>query len=76
MTLRDEIVRVLSTMGLRLSPDKTLITHIDEGVDFLGWRIRRHRKRGTDRYFVYTYPARKSLKAVMAKPGFRSCGGD
>src|SRR6185312_10853852 len=41
---------VLSTMGLRLSPEKTLITHIDEGLDFLGWRIQRHRKRGTDRY--------------------------
>lgn len=65
--LRDEIAGVLSTMGLRLSPDKTLITHIDEGVDFLGWRIQRHRKRGTDRHFVYTYPAKKSLKAVMAK---------
>jgi RNA-directed DNA polymerase len=30
-------------MGLRLSPDKTLITHIDQGLDFLGWRIQRHR---------------------------------
>ncbi|WP_085067383.1 group II intron reverse transcriptase/maturase [Catenuloplanes japonicus] len=67
VTLRDEIAGVLSTMGLRLSPDKTLITHIDEGVDFLGWRIQRHRKRGTNRYFIYTYPAKKSLKAVMAK---------
>ena len=36
-------------MGLRLSPEKTLITHIDEGLDFLGWRIQRHRKRGTSR---------------------------
>jgi RNA-directed DNA polymerase len=44
--LRDEIAEVLSTMGLRLSPEKTLITHIDEGLDFLGWRIQRHRKRG------------------------------
>jgi RNA-directed DNA polymerase len=35
-------------------------------VDFLGWRIQRHRKRGTNRYYVYTYPARKSLKAVMS----------
>ncbi|MEJ7703170.1 MAG: hypothetical protein WKF47_05740 [Geodermatophilaceae bacterium] len=54
-------------MGLRLSPDKTLITHIDEGLDFLGWRIQRHRKRGTSRHYVYTYPAKKSLRAVMAK---------
>ncbi|MDP4505312.1 group II intron maturase-specific domain-containing protein [Nonomuraea turcica] len=54
-------------MGLRLSPDKTLITHIDEGLVFLGWHIQRRRKRGTNRYYVYTYPSRKALKAVMAK---------
>jgi RNA-directed DNA polymerase len=42
-TLREEIAGVLSTMGLRLSQEKTLITHIDEGLDFLGWRIQRHR---------------------------------
>ena len=65
--LRDEIAAVLSPMGLRLSEDKTLITHIDEGLDFLGWRIQRHRKRGTDRHYVYTHPARKALKAVMGK---------
>jgi RNA-directed DNA polymerase len=65
--LREEIAGVISTMGLRLSPEKTLITHIDEGLDFLGWRIQRHRKRGTDRYYVYTYPAKKALRAVMAK---------
>ena len=65
--LREEIAGVLSTMGLRLSQEKTLITHIDEGLDFLGWRIQRHRKRGTDRHYVYTYPARKSVKAVTAQ---------
>ena len=65
--LREEIAGVLSQMGLRLSEDKTLITHIDKGLDFLGWHIQRHRKRGTDRQYVYTYPSRKALKAVMAK---------
>jgi len=33
----------------------------------LGWRIQRHRKRGTNQYYVYTYPSRKALRAVMAK---------
>jgi RNA-directed DNA polymerase len=66
-TLRDEIAGVLSTMGLRLSPEKTLITHIDKGLVFLGWRIQRHRKRGTGKSYVYVYPAKKSLAAVMAK---------
>jgi len=66
--LRVEASEVLSTMGLRLSPEKTLITHIDEGVDFLGWRIQRHRKRGTSNtYYVYVYPAKKALNAAMAK---------
>jgi RNA-directed DNA polymerase len=65
--LRVEAGEVLSTMGLRLSPEKTLITHIDEGLDFLGWRIQRHRKRGTDKYYVYVYPAKKALHAAMAK---------
>ena len=36
--LREEIGGVLSVMGLRLSEEKTLITHIDEGLDFLGVR--------------------------------------
>ncbi len=66
-TLREEIAGVLSTMGLRLSQEKTLITHINEGLVFLGWRIQRHRKRGTDRSYVYTYPARKAVMAVMGK---------
>ncbi len=65
--LREEIAGVLSTMGLRLSAEKTLITHIDDGLDFLGWRIQRHRKRGTSRHYVYTYPSRKAVKAVMGK---------
>jgi RNA-directed DNA polymerase len=65
--LREEIAGVLSTMGLRLSPEKTLITHIDEGLDFLGWRIQRHRKRGSSRYYVYTYPSGKAVKAMTGK---------
>jgi RNA-directed DNA polymerase len=65
--LREQAARVLSGMGLRLSPEKTLITHIDDGLDFLGWRIQRHRKPGTNRHYVYTYPAKKALRAIMAK---------
>jgi RNA-directed DNA polymerase len=66
--LCEEIAVVLSTMGLRLSREKTLVTHIEDGLDFLGWRIQRHRKRGTiSTQFVYNYPAKKSLRAVMAK---------
>ena len=65
--LKEEIAGVLATMGLRLSPEKTLVTHIDEGLGFLGWRIQRHRKRGTGKYYVYVYPAKKALAAIKAK---------
>ena len=66
-TLREEIAGVLTGMGLRLSPEKTLVTHIDEGLDFLGWRIQRHWKKGEDRQYVYTYPAKKALRAICQK---------
>jgi RNA-directed DNA polymerase len=65
--LLSDVARVLSTVGLRLSEEKTLITHIDEGLDFLGWRIQRHQKRGTDRQYVYNYPAKKALRSIKAK---------
>jgi RNA-directed DNA polymerase len=66
--LREDIAGVLSTMGLRLSEEKTLITHIDKGLDFLGWHIQRHPKKGTtDQRYVYTYPAKKSLANITGK---------
>jgi RNA-directed DNA polymerase len=66
-SMKTELAEVLSLMGLCLSVEKTRITHLDEGFDFLGWRIQRHRKKGTNRRYVYTYPARKALSTVMAK---------
>ncbi|MGI5490369.1 group II intron reverse transcriptase/maturase [Microtetraspora malaysiensis] len=65
--IRGEVAEVLAPMGLRLSEEKTLITHVDDGLDFLGWHIQRHRKRGTDRSYIYTYPSRKAVKAAMTK---------
>ncbi len=64
--LRDEVAAVLAPAGLRLSETKTTIAHIDGGFDFLGYRIQRHRKRGTAKHFVYTYPSKTSLRKVMA----------
>jgi RNA-directed DNA polymerase len=65
--LIEEIRPVLGSVGLGLSAAKTRIAHIDEGFDFLGWRIQRQRKRGTNRSYVYTYPSKKALRAVTAK---------
>jgi RNA-directed DNA polymerase len=54
--VREQVTAVLATIGLRLSPEKTTIAHIDEGFEFLGRRIQRHQQRGSQRRYVYTYP--------------------
>jgi RNA-directed DNA polymerase len=65
--LRKEVAAVLAPLGLRLSPEKTRVVHIDEGFDFLGFHIRRMRKRGTDKRYVYTTPSRKSIQSIKDK---------
>jgi len=62
-----EIADVLTGVGLRLAPDKTHIVGIDEGFDFLGFRIQRHRQWGSDRRHVYSYPSRTSEKKIRRK---------
>jgi RNA-directed DNA polymerase len=61
-----ETAAVLAPLGLTLSKEKTRITHIDEGIEFLGWRIQRHRG-SNGRSYVYTYASKPSLAAVKAK---------
>ena len=59
---------MLAPMGLRLSPEKTRVVHIDEGFDFLGFHIRRRmRKRGTQKQCVYTTPSKKAVQAAKDK---------
>jgi RNA-directed DNA polymerase len=62
-TLKDEVATVLAKeLKLTLSPTKTQVTHIDDGFDFLGFRIQR--KARTGRGTVYTFPSRRSFTAV------------
>lgn len=59
---------VLSAMGLRLSFDKSRVCHIDEGFDFLGFRIQRRPWTGRrGKRAVYTWPSKRSLAAVIGK---------
>jgi RNA-directed DNA polymerase len=62
--LRDEVGTVLAPMGLRLSAEKTRVCHLDEGFDFLGFRIQRRPQPGSNRRYVYTYPSKKALATV------------
>ena len=61
-----EVASVLAPMGLRLSEEKTRVCHIDEGFDFLGWRIQRRDRRGRNgKRAVYTYPSKKALASIL-----------
>ena len=65
--LREEVAAVLAPLGLRLAEEKTRVVHIDEGFDFLSFTIRRMRKRGTSKHYVYTVPSKKAIQAVKDK---------
>jgi RNA-directed DNA polymerase len=65
--LRADAAAVLAPLGLRLAEEKTRTVHISEGFDFLGFTIRRMRKRGTSKQYVYTVPSRKAIQAIKDK---------
>jgi RNA-directed DNA polymerase len=65
--LREEVAAVLAPMGLRLAPEKTAVVHLDEGFTFLGFDIRRLRKRGTQKHYVYTRPSKKAIQSIKDK---------
>ena len=62
MTVKPLVESFLTERGLVLSPEKTLITHIEEGFDFLGQNVRRY---PNGKLFIK--PARKSVISVLAK---------
>ncbi len=63
--LEDEVKplveRFLLDRGLQLSPEKTCITHIEEGFDFLGQNLRKHGGK------LLITPSRKNMQAFLNK---------
>lgn len=55
------LIDFLGKRGLTLSEEKTLITHIDVGFDFLGFNVRKHK--GT----LLIKPSKKSQKRLTEK---------
>jgi RNA-directed DNA polymerase len=70
--LREEVAAVLAPLGLRLAEEKTRVVHIDKGFDFWAVTIRRMRKRGTSKRYVYTVPSKKAIQAVKDKVSART----
>jgi RNA-directed DNA polymerase len=65
--LREDVARVLATMGLRLSPAKTQVVHMSDRFSFLGFRIRWKLKRGTNKGYVYTFINARPVRTLKAK---------
>lgn len=55
------VEQFLAVRGLRLSPEKTRIVHIDQGFDFLGWSFRKYDGK------LLIKPAKKNVKAFYGK---------
>lgn len=65
--LREDVAEVLAPLGLRLSAAKTRIVHLSDALDFLGFRIQWRRKRGTSKWYVYTFIADRPIRSVKDK---------
>lgn len=59
--IRELIKFFLKDRGLELSDEKTLITHIDTGFDFLGWNFRKYNGK------LLIKPSKKSIEKVTEK---------
>ncbi|NQE53279.1 hypothetical protein C5S29_06770 [ANME-1 cluster archaeon GoMg3.2] len=55
------IKRFLKERGLELAEEKTQITHIDDGLDFLGWNFRKYKGR------LMIKPSKKSIDNATRK---------
>jgi RNA-directed DNA polymerase len=55
------VEQFLRERGLELSPEKTRITHIEDGFDFLGQHVRKYGGK------LLIKPARKNVKAFLGK---------
>jgi RNA-directed DNA polymerase len=59
--VKPAVVAFLAERGLVLSPEKTKITHIKDGFDFLGWNIRKYHGK------LLMKPSQASVKAHLDK---------
>ncbi len=59
--VKELIKDFLKDRGLELSEEKTLITHIENGFDFLGWNFRKYKGK------LLVKPSKKSIDKVTEK---------
>lgn len=59
--LKSTVSEFLKSRGLMLSEEKTIITHIDNGFDFLGWTFRKFKGK------LIVKPSKDSTKTLIKK---------
>ncbi|MGG4579873.1 group II intron reverse transcriptase/maturase [Alcaligenes sp. Me129] len=59
--IRPWIEAFLAQRGLRLSPEKTKVVHIDKGFDFLGWNFRKYKGK------LLIKPSKKNVQTFYRK---------
>jgi len=59
--VKPAVVQFLEERGLKLSEEKTVITHITEGFDFLGQNVRKYGQK------LLIKPTRQSVRGVLEK---------
>ena len=69
--------QVLAKLGVTLNREKTRIVHVSQGIEFLGFKIKRGQRRlelregriksGARRGAIYRYPTRQSLDSFKEK---------
>jgi RNA-directed DNA polymerase len=59
--LKEAVSEFLKHRGLTLSDEKTTITHIDDGFDFLGWTFRKFKGK------LLVKPSKNSMKTLIRK---------
>lgn len=59
-TVKPLVIQFLKERGLELSLDKTLITHISQGFDFLGFNVRKYKDK------LLVKPAKKNVTTFLS----------
>src|SRR3984893_13502349 len=59
------IEQFLRERGLELSPEKTLVTHVEDGFDFLGQTVRKRRWDRVQRAKLFITPSKKNVKTFL-----------
>jgi RNA-directed DNA polymerase len=59
--VRPLVEEFLKIRGLELSQEKTRVTHIEEGFDFLGWNVRKYNGK------LLIKPSKKNVKTFLEK---------